>query len=121
MDILFEDKFGQKLIIELKAGPIDRKHIGQVMEYEGSVLHVEDPTARVMLVGNRVPPNLKKALDHHGIEWKEISIKCLLEFLRIKNDVDFLKMFDEHTEEKVINERTGEFKPLNYHGIFQRV
>jgi len=117
MDILFEDKFGQKLIIELKAGPIDRKHIGQVMEYEGSVLHVEDPTARVMLVGNRVPPNLKKALDHHGIEWKEISIKCLLEFLTIKNDVDFLKMFDEYAEEKVINERSGEFKPLNYQTI----
>ena len=70
IDILFEDKFGQKLIVELKAGPIDRKHIGQVMEYEGAVLSEKDPTARIMLLGNRVPPNFRKALDHHGIEWR---------------------------------------------------
>ena len=95
MDVLFEDKFGQRLIVELKIGPIDRKHIGQVMEYEGSILSVEDPTARIMLVGNRVPPNLKKALDHHGIEWKEITFSHLKKFLHERNDHEKLALFIE--------------------------
>lgn len=99
IDVLFKDKFGQKLIVELKAGPIDRKHIGQVMEYEGNILSDEDPTARIMLVGNRVPPNLKKALDHHGIEWREITQFRLREFIKSKNDNCFAKVFGEKDEE----------------------
>lgn len=95
MDILFKDKFGQNLIVELKIGPIDRKHIGQVMEYEGNVLSIEDPTARVMLIGNRVPPNLKRALDHHGVEYKEISISQLKDFLKSKHDKKLLNLFND--------------------------
>lgn len=95
MDVLFEDQFKDKLIVELKVGPIDRKHVGQVMEYEGGVLNIEEPTARIMLVGNRVPPNLQKALDHHGIEWREISFSYLKEFLRKKNDIEMLGLFEK--------------------------
>lgn len=94
MDVLFEGRFKQKLIVELKIGPIDRKHIGQVMEYEGGVLSVEEPTARVMLVGNRVPPNLSKALDHHGIEWKELSLSSLNKFLKERGDRELLAYFE---------------------------
>jgi len=50
MDLLFEDKFKRKLIIELKAGPIKDAHIGQVLSYEGMLLSADDPTIRVMLV-----------------------------------------------------------------------
>lgn len=96
IDVLFKDRFGQNLVVELKIGPVDRKHIGQVMEYEGSVLGAEDPTARIMLIGNRVPPNLKKALDHHGIEWKEIPLSCLHEFLEQKKDSQLLSLLHEH-------------------------
>ena len=44
MDILFEDKFKRKLIIELKAGPIKDEHIGQILTYEGIIISAEDPT-----------------------------------------------------------------------------
>jgi predicted RecB family endonuclease len=98
MDILFEDKFGQKLIVELKAGSIDRKHIGQVMEYEGGILNAKEPTARIMLVGNRVPPNLRKALDYHGIECKEIGLAQLREFLGKLDDSVSLGFLDEQEE-----------------------
>lgn len=41
MDLLFEDAFHRKLIIELKIGPIKDEHIGQVLSYEGEGdLHV---------------------------------------------------------------------------------
>jgi predicted transport protein len=101
MDVLFEDKFGQKLIVELKKGVVLRNHIGQIMEYEGSILSEEDPAARVMLVGNRVPPNLAKALDHHGIEYKEIPISDLLGFLKEKNDSEYIQLLSEDNVEAV--------------------
>lgn len=112
IDVLFEDKHKQKLIVELKIGPVDRKHIGQVMEYEGSVLNEEDPTARVMLIGNRVPPNLRKALDHHGIEWKEVHAAYLKEFLKDKNDSAFTHLFDEELTISSQRSTVAEKRPL---------
>jgi hypothetical protein len=103
IDIMFEDKFKQKLIVELKIGAIDRKHIGQVMEYEGNVLSEEEPTARIMLVGNRVPPSLQKALDHHGIEWKEYPISAIKQYLIDKGDSEYLDLLNEKHDEKYVN------------------
>jgi hypothetical protein len=44
------------------------------MEYEGYILSEKDPTARIMIIANRIPLNLKKAMDHHGIEYKSLVI-----------------------------------------------
>lgn len=95
MDLLFEDKFKRKLIVELKIGPIKDAHIGQILSYEGMLLSAEDPTIRVMLIGNRVPPNIKRSLDHHGIAWCEITLMTLREFLIAKNDTKFLSLFED--------------------------
>jgi len=94
MDILFEDKFKRKLIIELKIGPIKDAHIGQILSYEGMLLSDDDPTIRVMLVGNRVPPNIQRSLDHHGIAWKEITFSQLKTFLQEKQDYVYLSLMD---------------------------
>ena len=91
IDILFEDRFNEKLIIELKKNNLDRNALSQVMEYEGYILSEKDPSARVMLIANRIPLNLKKAMDHHGIEYKEITNKQLLEFLE-KRDQQLLNL-----------------------------
>jgi len=95
IDILFEDKYNRKLIIELKAGPIKDEHIGQILSYEGMLLTADDPTLRIMLVGTRVPPNLQKSLDHHGIAWKEITYSYLNKYIEEKNDTFYLSFFDK--------------------------
>ena len=69
VDVLFEDKHGQKLIAEIKKGPVLRHHVGQLMDYEGYFVDEEYPNVRVMLIGNRVPENLRRSLNHHGFEW----------------------------------------------------
>ncbi|MDD1623842.1 MAG: hypothetical protein LUO94_03655 [Methylococcaceae bacterium] len=56
MSLLFKDAFQRKLIIELKVGPIKDQHMGQVFCYEGMLLSADDPSIRVMPIGNRVPP-----------------------------------------------------------------
>lgn len=106
MDILFEDRFKRKLIIELKNGPIKDEHIGQLLSYEGMLLSAEDPTVRVMLVGTRVPPNIQKSLDHHGIAWKEITHSTLKEFLKEKEDMVFLNLFEK--DEPILIKRENE-------------
>jgi hypothetical protein len=94
MDLVFADKFKRTLITELKWGPIKDEHIGQIMAYEGMLLSSTDPSVRVMLVGTRVPPNLRMSLDHHGIAWKEITPVDLVGFLRSKSDDGLLKLFE---------------------------
>ncbi len=89
IDILFEDRFNEKLIIELKKDNLDRNALSQVMEYEGYILSEKDPSARVKLIANRIPLNLKKAMEHHGIEYKEITQKQLLEFLESRDEQYF--------------------------------
>jgi hypothetical protein len=102
IDILFEDRFNEKLIIELKKDNLDRNALSQVMEYEGYILSEKDPSARVMLIANRIPLNLKKAMNHHGIEYKEITNKQILEFLE-KNDhqlfTQITSPFQQQTEQ----------------------
>jgi hypothetical protein len=101
IDILFEDRFREKLIIELKKDNLDRKALSQVMEYEGYILSEKDPSARVMLIANRIPLNLKKAMDHHGIEYKEITQKQLLEFIEREDQ----QLFD------LVTQQPQEIKP----------
>lgn len=120
IDILFEDKFKRKLLIELKAGPIKDDHIGQILSYEGMLLSADDPTLRVMLVGTRVPFNIQKSLDHHGIAWKEITFSFLKDFLKMKGDESFNQLFpyDEPMIRKVLVEMQNEFpKQYNSEGI----
>lgn len=93
IDILFKDIYNRKLIVELKEGPIKDQHVGQILSYEGMLLSHDDPTVRVMLVGNRVPPNIQRSLDHHGIAWKEFTYNNLKSFLEKKKDKHFLRLF----------------------------
>jgi len=109
MDILFEDKFKRKLIIELKVGPIKDEHIGQILSYEGMLLSAENPTIRVMLVGNRVPPNIQRSLDHHGIAWKEITLSDIKVLLERKNDKEFFKLFKNGQETPRFQEKMNVF------------
>ena len=102
IDILFEDRFKEKLIIELKIGNLQRNALSQVMEYEGFILSEKDPSARVMIIANRIPLNLKKAMDHHGIEYKEITNKHLLEFLEKRDEQLFSAITSQKQDEPLI-------------------
>jgi len=100
IDILFHDRFQEKLVVEIKKDNLTRNALSQVLEYEGYILSEKDPTARVMLIANRIPLNLKKAMDHHGIEYKEITNRKLLDFLKEKDDELFARMASTNTVEK---------------------
>jgi RecB family endonuclease NucS len=90
VDLLFKDSHGDILIVELKKGTIERKHIGQILDYEGYLVSEFNPATRVMLIGSYVPKNFQKSLEHHGIEYRHFSISVLREYLIKKSDKKLL-------------------------------
>ena len=114
IDLLFEDRHGLRLIVELKVGPIKRDHVAQLMDYEGHFLSPDDPTIRTMLVGNYVPSNFRNTFDHRGFEWKEIPILFLIDFLKKKEDKEFLEYFSvEESESNISNRVKGETSKIH--------
>lgn len=95
IDLVFKDRFNEKLIVELKRGAIKRKDIAQLLDYEGYFVSLDNPNTRIMLIGNKVPMNLQRSLDHHGIEWKEIPIHKIIEHLKDNNDSELLLAFKD--------------------------
>lgn len=79
-DIIFEDKFNRKVIIEVKRGILSRDASGQVMEYYG-LLKNERPESIVELIlcANIIPVERKTFLETIGIECKELGINRLNE------------------------------------------
>lgn len=98
MDLLYEDRHHNRLIVELKVGPIKDEHLGQILAYEGMILSADDPAVRVMLIGTRVPPNIQKTLDHHGIAWREFKITQLMEYLKSVDDSELLSRITEEID-----------------------
>jgi hypothetical protein len=97
-DLVFEDRHGQTLVVELKIGVVRREHIGQLLDYGGRFIHEGGPPVRVMIIGNRVPRNLRHSLDYHGLEWKEISESVLINHLEKDKDKESLKYLSKADE-----------------------
>jgi hypothetical protein len=110
IDILLEDRFKEKLIVELKIGNLQSNALSQVMEYEGYILSEKDPSARVMIIANRIPLNLKKAMDHHGIEYKEITMNHIMKFLEEKDEELYKAMLAQRQDEPQLDPtKTGKW------------
>ena len=77
-DIIFEDNFQRKVIVEVKRGILSRDAAGQVMEYY-CLLKSEQPESIVELVlcANIIPAERKKFLETIGIECKELGINSI--------------------------------------------
>jgi hypothetical protein len=75
-DIVFEDKQGSLLIVEIKRGILRRDALGQAIEYYG-LLRKKEPQKeiRLMLVANVIPEGMTAFLNEKlGVEFIEIPI-----------------------------------------------
>ena len=74
-DILFEDKYNRKIIVEVKRGILSRDASGQVMEYYGLLKSQNlNEVIELVLCANIIPPERRTFLEHSGIECKELGI-----------------------------------------------
>ncbi|WP_240762702.1 endonuclease NucS domain-containing protein [Paenibacillus thalictri] len=69
-DLLFKDRNGRQLYVEVKL-KVDDRAVGQLLRYAGLV---DDNNARFMLVGLTFVHGLKEGLTKHGYEHREIQL-----------------------------------------------
>lgn len=72
-DLLFEDRHGARLIIELQKGTLDRNHTYKIMDYydEYKSQHPEH-FVELMIIANKIPRERRERLTSYGIAFKEI-------------------------------------------------
>lgn len=93
-DIVFVDKFGRTVIIEVKKGALTREAAGQIMEYYGLMKQAHhEKIIELILCANNIPAERRSFLETAGIECKEISLNHLLKVAEKYN----YKFIDEAT------------------------
>ncbi len=73
-DLLFEDRHGGKLIVEIQKGTLDRTHTYKILDYYHEYKE-KNPRdfIDVMVIANIVPPERKRRLNDLGVDYKEVS------------------------------------------------
>lgn len=80
IDILFEDKYGRLIIIEVKRGVLSREASGQIIEYYGLLKSIfQERTIELILCANTIPSERKTFLENVGISCKEIPLNLILQ------------------------------------------
>ena len=72
-DLVFEDRHGGKLIVEIQKGTLDREHTYKILDYydEYRDRHPGE-FVELLIVANCIPVERKKRLAAHGIAYREI-------------------------------------------------
>lgn len=72
-DLLFQDRFKGKLIVEIQKGTLDRVHTYKILDYYDEYReHHPHDFIELMVVANSVPLERKKRLHALGVEYREI-------------------------------------------------
>jgi hypothetical protein len=72
-DLLFQNRHGAKLIVEIQKGTLDMSHTHKILDYYLEYKENNpDAFIELMVIANRIPYERRRRLDHDGIEWKEI-------------------------------------------------
>lgn len=101
-DIIFQDKFNRKVIVEVKRGILTRDAAGQVMEYYGLLKETNpDDIIELVLCANVIPPERKRFLEISGIDCKELGITLINRIVK-KYSYQFIKSTNKIKSDKRI-------------------
>jgi len=100
-DIIFKDRIGRFLIIELKRGRLKRGAIPQLLDYYGMMKdRFPGEVVELMVVANQIPRERRLACEKYDIEVREISEK---RFRDVASEVNYT--FDSEIRSR--KERVG--------------
>lgn len=72
-DLLFQDRHGARLIVELQKGTLDRNHTYKILDYYDEYKRQNpEQFVELMVIANRIPRERRERLSSHGIEFKEM-------------------------------------------------
>lgn len=88
-DILFEDRHGAKMIVEVQKGALDRVHTYKILDYyhEYKENHPFE-FVELMVVANKIPDERKKRLSDWGVTFKEIPIEVFVSFNKVMGSTE---------------------------------
>lgn len=72
-DLLFQDKHGAKMIVEIQKGTLDRSHTYKILDYYHEYKE-KNPAdfIELMVIANKIPDERKKRLSDWGVSYKEV-------------------------------------------------
>lgn len=104
-DLMFVDKYGTKLIVELQKGTLDRVHTYKILDYYDEYKE-QNPNEfiELMVIANKVPMERKKRLKSWGVTFKEIP----------ENEFEVLENIQTNFIEKPTHNKQDEFLDKSY-------
>lgn len=95
-DLLFEDRHGGKLIIELQKGTLDRSHTYKVLDYYDEYKNANPREfIDLMVIANNIPSERKQRLSALGIAFREIPISDFIDDFEVINSAKHSHISDE--------------------------
>ncbi len=83
LDILFEDKHGRLIVVEVKRGILGREAAGQIIEYYGLLKQAyPGKVVELVLCANVIPKERSLFLENTGIECVELGLHKILEIAK---------------------------------------
>lgn len=83
-DLIFQDRTGAKLIVEIQKGTLDRSHTYKILDYYDAFKEKNPHEfVEVMVVANVIPAERKQRLASRGIAYREIPVADFLDKLAI--------------------------------------
>jgi len=91
-DLLFEDRHGAKLIVEVQKGKLDRSHTYKVLDYYHEYKE-RNPNEYIelMVIANTIPRERRKRLSDLGITFKEIPESEFIELAQKDVEINELQ------------------------------
>jgi len=101
VDLIFADRRGATLVVELKKGIVEQKDVGQLTDYLGLIGQEEKGRIRIMLIGSVIPKLRRDGMNRIGIEYREITHQDYVQFLK-KNDPELLEKLERKLMKPII-------------------
>jgi len=87
-DLIFIDRIGRYLVVEVKHGKLHRGAVEQLHDYYGMMKHrFPDSVVELMVVANQIPDERRLACEKLNIEVREISEK---KFRDVADEVNYI-------------------------------
>lgn len=92
-DLIFADKNGNILLTELKRDVITINNVEQIQDYMNRLKKQVKKNIRAMLIGQEVPNDIQDICLANNIEWKEITVEELFDYLKKNNQNLYQSIF----------------------------
>jgi hypothetical protein len=110
-DLMFKDKNNSVLLIELKKDIIAIDHLLQIEDYILRMKKTFKKSFRAMLIGQEVPLEIRSLCASKQIEWKEIKVDYIFEYLK-KHDAN---LYHDIFIEGKLHKRSQDVDKITFH------